>query len=44
MQNFKIVPSKYRGGQNLITDEGYRFKKDSKTKFGCHYRCVISNC
>ena len=21
-----------------------RFKKDSKTKFGCHYRCVISNC
>ena len=44
MQNFKKVSSKNRGGQNLITDEGNRFKKDSKAKFGCHYRCVISNC
>ena len=41
----KCKISKYWGGQNLITDEGCRFKKkNSKTEFGCHHRCVISNC
>ena len=43
-QNFNIVLSKYRDGQNRITDEGYRFKKGNKIKIDCHYCCDISNC
>ena len=42
--SFKIVPSKTRGGQNLITEDGFRYKKDRKTRCGIHYRCVVSSC
>ena len=44
MQKFKKFSPKYRGGQNFVTDEVYRFKKDAKNKIGCQYRCVNFNC
>ena len=40
----RLIKHILRAGQNLITDEHYRFEKDVKTKFSCHYCCVNSNC
>ena len=41
MQNFKTVPSKYRGGKRFITDKVIDFKK---IKIVCHHSSFSFNC
>ena len=42
MQSFKTAPSEHQSGPNLITDKSLRILKNAKTKFSCHFCCVIS--